>query len=303
MKIPHIFSSKANQITRALSSIFFFTSIIFPVLVLAQNSSSPVITAISAKAASPSAGNVSVTTNEATNAEVDYGLSTGYGQENLDTNSATTHSFTLSGLLPNTTYFYRVEVVDASGNTSYSNANSFTTPPAPGSGGTTSGSASTGNTNTSVNTSGTQATGGATGASDPGSAGFQIVPCNAPPAMISSTGQPVVGTNVDPTTVTSTYGGDAVTPCDFNALLTLVQRIINFLLYAAIFIATLSIVHAGFIYLNAGGDSGKTKKAKDIFRVTFIGLAIALCSWIVVYTVVTAVVNPNLPYMMFLQKQ
>ena len=54
------------------------------------------------------------------------------------------------------------------------------------------------------------------------------------------------------------------TACDFEALLTLVQRLINFALYGAEFIAVFLIIYAGFLYLTAGGDPSKPKKAKEI---------------------------------------
>ena len=73
----------------------------------------------------------------------------------------------------------------------------------------------------------------------------------------------------------------------------MVQRIINILLYVAVFIAIIMILYAGFLYLTAGGSTEKTKKAHKVIMATFVGMLIAFCSWIVVYTVVTYFIDPT----------
>jgi len=108
--------------------------------------------------------------------------------------------------------------------------------------------------------------------------GFQLVPCSG-----AQTGADPLNPN----------GGGTVTGCDFAAFMTLVQRGINFLLYASVFIAVILIVVAGFNYLTAGGDTNKIKKAHAIFKAVVIGMIIAFCSWLVVYTVLTAVINTS----------
>lgn len=71
--------------------------------------------------------------------------------------------------------------------------------------------------------------------------------------------------------------------CDFDDLVTLIQNIINFLLYTvAVPVATLLFMWAGFKYLTAGGDPGKVKAAHSIFMNVFIGFLIALGAWLVV---------------------
>lgn len=102
---------------------------------------------------------------------------------------------------------------------------------------------------------------------------FQLVPCNG----ISST---------DPTT------GAVTTACDYNALITTVQRFINLFLYAAMFIAVILIVFAGFKYLTAGGNTSKTESAKKILYAVVIGMLIAFLSYAVVYYIVVTL-KPN----------
>jgi len=111
---------------------------------------------------------------------------------------------------------------------------------------------------------------------------FQLVPCNAAPVV-----------DANGALIPSGLSTDTQTPCDFLALMQLVQRFINLLLYAMIFIAVIMILWAGYNYLTAGGDTGKIKKAHDIFRVTVIGMIIALTSWVIVNTVVTSVIDAN----------
>lgn len=112
------------------------------------------------------------------------------------------------------------------------------------------------------------------GSSDASKSNFQLVPCNG-----AVTGSDPLGGTTD------------VTGCDFAALLTTVQRIINLLLYASMFIAVTLIVYAGFEYLTAGGDTGKVKKAHQVFKAVVIGMIISFTSWAVVYYVITVKLN------------
>lgn len=57
------------------------------------------------------------TTNEVADSQIFYGTTTGYGASTtLNTTLVTSHSQTLSGLTPNTTYFYQIRSKDAAGN-------------------------------------------------------------------------------------------------------------------------------------------------------------------------------------------
>ncbi|MDZ7363133.1 MAG: PQQ-dependent sugar dehydrogenase, partial [candidate division KSB1 bacterium] len=67
-------------------------------------------------------------TDEASDSQVEYGLTAGYGSSSpLDAALVTSHTVTLSGLQPNTTYHYRVKSKDAAGNLAASGDFSFTT--------------------------------------------------------------------------------------------------------------------------------------------------------------------------------
>jgi hypothetical protein len=71
---------------------------------------------------------VSWATNEASNSQVEYGLTASYGTTTtLDSSLVTQHAVSISGLTLNTLYYYRVRSADAAGNVAYS-ASTMTTP-------------------------------------------------------------------------------------------------------------------------------------------------------------------------------
>jgi hypothetical protein len=66
-------------------------------------------------------------TNEAATSVVDYGTTTSYGQVSQSATLTTSHSRTLTGLLEDTMYHYRVRSSDAAGNETTSGDRTFTT--------------------------------------------------------------------------------------------------------------------------------------------------------------------------------
>ena len=99
---------------------------------------------------------------------------------------------------------------------------------------------------------------------DTGDNGFQLVPCD--------------GVKV---------------PCDFNALMTLINRVMNFILYLSIPLAAISISYAGYLYISAVGDTGKIEEAHKIFGSVLKGFAFVLAGWLIVYTIMSALLGPN----------
>lgn len=97
--------------------------------------------------------------------------------------------------------------------------------------------------------------------------GNPLVPCTNTPT-----------TNADGTVTTST------SLCDWNALMTLVNNIITFILYyMAIPIAAIMFAYAGFLLVTAGGEAaGARTKAKTIFTNAVIGLILAVACWLIV---------------------
>lgn len=96
------------------------------------------------------------------------------------------------------------------------------------------------------------------------------------------------------------FEGDTggIVPCagaDCNAcdLVTLAQNIINFAVYISIFVATLMFVWAGFLYITAGGDSGKIKNAHMLFWKVLVGMVIVLAAWLIVDAIMKVLFNDD----------
>src|SRR2546425_13107946 len=77
----------------------------------------PVISAVGASSITASGATISWTTNEASDSQVDYGLTTAYGSVSaLNIGLVAAHSIALTGMAAGTTYHYRVRSRDAAGN-------------------------------------------------------------------------------------------------------------------------------------------------------------------------------------------
>ena len=92
------------------------------------DTTSPNISAISSSNINSTSATISWTTNEASDTQVEYGITPSYGSSSaLDTNLVTSHSQRLSGLTASTLYHYRVKSRDAAGNLANSSDQTFTT--------------------------------------------------------------------------------------------------------------------------------------------------------------------------------
>src|SRR5213076_160874 len=84
---------------------------------VANDLTPPVISAVAATAITASGATITWTTDEASDAQVEYGPTTTYGSSTpVTTSLVTSHSVALSGLMANATYHYRVRSKDAAGN-------------------------------------------------------------------------------------------------------------------------------------------------------------------------------------------
>jgi hypothetical protein len=83
--------------------------------------------------------------------------------------------------------------------------------------------------------------------------------------------------------------GKVAQPCNFNSLITLVNNVINFILYFMVIpIAAIMFAYAGFLMVTAGGEAAHARtKAKDIFTKAVIGLVIAVAAWVIVKTILS----------------
>lgn len=103
------------------------------------DTTAPVIRAVSVSVTSTSA-TISWATNEGADSQVEYGLTNSYGSSSAaSTTLVTSHNQTLTGLIPGTTYHYRVKSQDAAGNLAVSEDSGFVTAAVTGGGAVLSG--------------------------------------------------------------------------------------------------------------------------------------------------------------------
>lgn len=79
----------------------------------------PIISSIATSTATSTA-TISWSTNETATSTLYYGLTSSYGSSETNNSGVTSHSYDLSGLTPNTTYYFQIETADSSGNISTS---------------------------------------------------------------------------------------------------------------------------------------------------------------------------------------
>ncbi len=92
------------------------------------DSTAPVLSAITAGSLTPGSATITWTTNEAADSQVEYGLTTSYGDLTArNATLVTSHSELISRLTPATLYHYRVRSADAQGNLAISSDRTFTT--------------------------------------------------------------------------------------------------------------------------------------------------------------------------------
>src|SRR5205823_5707169 len=88
----------------------------------------PVISAVTATSITASGATITWTTDETSDSQVDYGLTTAYGSSStLNASLVTAHSTALTGMTGTTLYHYRVRSRDASPYPTISRSFTFTT--------------------------------------------------------------------------------------------------------------------------------------------------------------------------------
>lgn len=95
---------------------------------------------------------------------------------------------------------------------------------------------------------------------------------------------PICNTEVD------SENGGFKDPCDFNMVMALVNKVINFMLITlATPLFALIIIYVAWLYLSDMGSSENITKAKKIFKNVVIGYLIALAAWLIVKTILVGV--------------
>ena len=94
-------------------------------------------------------------------------------------------------------------------------------------------------------------------------------------------------------------------PCDFNSLVTLINNVIDFLLFviAAPFVAML-IAYTGILMITSEGSQENVTKAKNIASNIVIGYILALAAWLIVVTILKSVgfqIDSSLDFLGFLK--
>lgn len=95
--------------------------------------------------------------------------------------------------------------------------------------------------------------------------------------------------------------GTAADPCDFNAFAKMINTIINWFISMAGVVAVITFSIAGIQMLMNPENPGKREQAIEMFKKTIIGLLIVLIAWLVVHTIISTLVNPNINALRFLK--
>jgi hypothetical protein len=76
--------------------------------------------------------------------------------------------------------------------------------------------------------------------------------------------------------------GGCQSVCDIAQL---AQNVLNDGIFIAVVLSAILFAYAGFQYVTAGGNEGKTGNAKKLFTDVIIGLVIILAAWLIVDTI------------------
>ncbi len=79
--------------------------------------------------------------------------------------------------------------------------------------------------------------------------------------------------------------------CEFEHLISTIQKIIKYLIVIASVFAAVSFMYAGFLYLFSMGNPGKISQAHEIFKKVVIGYIIMLSAWLAVYALEKALLD------------
>jgi hypothetical protein len=88
-------------------------------------------------------------------------------------------------------------------------------------------------------------------------------------------------------------GTTASNPCKFTDFIALINNIINWIISIAGVIFAVSFIYGGFLYMTSGEKPANKEKAKSLLWNTLLGFVIILVSWLIVYTILHALVDPS----------
>ncbi len=116
----------------------------------------------------------------------------------------------------------------------------------------------------------------------------------------SSTADPSAGGLVTCGRTGSGSSQQQATSCNFTALVSMVNTIIQYLIYIALPLAAISFAYAGWLYMSAGENSSQVSKAKTIFIDVGIGFILVLSAWLVFKLIETTFLNTGNGYSTYL---
>lgn len=88
--------------------------------------------------------------------------------------------------------------------------------------------------------------------------------------------------------------GTSNDPCEFSDVILLVNNVISFIINLSITVASGMFIWAGILYATAGPDTGKTTRAKGIFKAVVIGFLVMFSAWLIVYTIVKGLTGQDI---------
>lgn len=154
--------------------------------------------------------------------------------------------------------------------------------------GSFTGPGGTANCQASVQVNYGSSSGGGSGSGSGGSSGVDE-PLNILPNSPTTVGGG--GADRAPTGLVQCGRGGNPLNCQACELARLIQNIINFLIGLSIPIAAMLFAWAGVLYFTSGASPGNIERAKGIFSNALIGFLIAITSWIVVNTLLHALLD------------
>jgi hypothetical protein len=97
-------------------------------------------------------------------------------------------------------------------------------------------------------------------------------------------------------------GNNDPSECNFDSITRMVNEGLTWFMSIAVSVVTISFAIAGGMMLLNPGDPAKRGKAKEVFKNTIIGLIIVLTAYLVVYTVLKGITDPDSGVFYFLKK-
>lgn len=88
--------------------------------------------------------------------------------------------------------------------------------------------------------------------------------------------------------VTRECGYDGGRMCNFTDLMSMINRIINYIFVLVLPIAAIIFAYAGYLYIVSAGDPQKRTAAKNAMTKLVIGIVIIMMAWILVKTILVA---------------